>query len=63
LLPDEIRDGVVGHERDAALFAALSNPNEPPIAQLLAFVIVTAAEAKVWVAATLREPEKLRGAL
>ena len=40
----------------------MANPNESPIAQLFAFVIVTATESKMRIAATFRESEKL-GAL
>jgi hypothetical protein len=60
LLPDEISDSVIGHERDAAYLAALTKPNESPVSLLLAFVVITPAKSKVWIAARLREAKEFR---
>ena len=63
LIPNEVRDGVIGYERDTAHLAALSNPNESPVSLLFAFVVVTAAKPKVRIAARLREAKEFRAGL
>ena len=60
LIPNECRNSVVRYERHTAQFSALPNPNEPPISELLALVIVASPKAKIRIAASFREPEEFR---
>src|SRR5262249_54005113 len=51
LTADESRYDVIWNQCHAAQFAALPDPNEPPISLLLALVVITSPKSEVWIAA------------